>query len=201
MKLLPLVEVEDARDIGVAVKGLVRAGIPLLEITLRTPAALEAITIASQEPGFLVGAGSVTRAEQVDQVVDAGAQFIVSPGLSEKVLARAQDLRVPAVAGVSTPTEMMHALDLGQSTVKFFPASSLGGVAGLRGLSAPFPQLRFIPTGGITSNNLRDYLSLTCVTAVGGSWIATRELIQARDLQEITRRGHKAKSLVAGMGE
>jgi 2-dehydro-3-deoxyphosphogluconate aldolase/(4S)-4-hydroxy-2-oxoglutarate aldolase len=143
----------------------------------------------------VVGAGTVTTAGQVDDVVSAGARYIVSPGLSEAVVRRAQEHGVPVLPGVATPTEIMAALELGVETVKLFPASVVGGPAAIKAFAAPFPQLRFVPTGGVNADNLGDYLGLQPVLAVGGSWMVEKSLVTAGDWDEITRRTRDAVAL------
>ncbi|MEG3616112.1 bifunctional 4-hydroxy-2-oxoglutarate aldolase/2-dehydro-3-deoxy-phosphogluconate aldolase [Isoptericola haloaureus] len=197
-RLVPVVVVDGA-DQGLALAdALVAGGLPVAEITLRTAGGLDAVRAVAQErPDVVVGAGTVTTADQVDAVVDAGARYIVSPGLSEAVVRRAQHHGVPVLPGVATATEIMTALDLGVSTVKLFPASVVGGPAALKALAAPFGDLRFVPTGGVSAENLPDYLALPPVLAVGGSWMVAKSLVDAGEWDEITRRTADAVALAA----
>jgi 2-dehydro-3-deoxyphosphogluconate aldolase/(4S)-4-hydroxy-2-oxoglutarate aldolase len=202
--LVPVVvldRAEDARPLGEA---LLAAGITAVEITLRTPAGLDAIAVASEAlPELTVGAGSVLTSAQVDQVIDAGARFVVSPGLHAPVVARCAERGAPALPGVATASELMTAVNLDLTVVKFFPAGLLGGPAAIRSMSAPFPGLSFLPSGGVGPENLPDYLALPCVPAVSGSWMVEPALIRAGDWAEITRRSADAiaaarAALVAG---
>lgn len=183
--VLPVVEISDAASAGPLADTLVSAGLPLIEITLRTPSAIEAIRTAAAQGGLVVGAGTVIDADQVDRVADAGAAFVVSPGLSTAVVARCRERGLLCLPGVATPTEVMAALDLGISTVKFFPAETLGGVGALRAFAGPFPQVRFVPTGGITAASAPDFLALAPVIAVGGSWMVPKATLQDEDWETV----------------
>lgn len=185
--LVPVVVIKDARSAGALGDALVAGGIPVAEVTFRTEAAPEAIRQLATNPQLLVGAGTVQTSAQVDQAVEAGARFIVSPGFSVAVVERAQAHGLPVFPGAVTPTEIMAALDLGLTTLKFFPANLYGGPAALKALGAPFPQVRFIPTGGVSNGNLRDYLTLPNVAAVGGSWMVPAAAIEAGDTATIAR--------------
>jgi 2-dehydro-3-deoxyphosphogluconate aldolase/(4S)-4-hydroxy-2-oxoglutarate aldolase len=156
-------------------------------VTLRTPAALEALAAMARVPGMLVGAGSVVTPDQADAAVAAGARFVVSPGFSEAVLARCRALGVPALPGVATAGEIMRALEAGVDVVKLFPAAQLGGPAGVRSLAAPFPGVRFVPTGGVGPGNLAEYLAIGAVAAVGGSWMVAPDLVRAGRFDEVRR--------------
>jgi 2-dehydro-3-deoxyphosphogluconate aldolase / (4S)-4-hydroxy-2-oxoglutarate aldolase len=160
---------------------------------LRTAAGLDAIALAAQRlPDLTVGAGSVLTPDHVDQVVDAGARFVVSPGLHAPVIARCVERSVPALPGVATASEVMAAVNLGLTEVKFFPAGLLGGPAAIKAMSAPFPGISFLPSGGVGPDNLADYLALPCVPAVSGSWMVDLGLIRNADWAEITRRSTAA---------
>ncbi|MCA5892224.1 bifunctional 4-hydroxy-2-oxoglutarate aldolase/2-dehydro-3-deoxy-phosphogluconate aldolase [Isoptericola sp. NEAU-Y5] len=197
-RLVPVVVVDGADQGARLADALVTGGLPVAEITLRTAGGLDAIrAVAQTQSGVVVGAGTVTTAGQVDDVVAAGARYIVSPGLSEAVVRRAQEHGVPVLPGVATATEIMRALDLGVDVVKLFPASVVGGPAAIRALAAPFPGLRFVPTGGVSAQNLGEYLSLAPVVAVGGSWMVEKSLVTAGDWAEITRRTVEAVALAA----
>lgn len=182
---------EGGRRLGAA---LLAGGLPLAEVTLRAPGSLEALAAMAAEGGVLVGAGTVTTASQVDAVVEAGAAFVVSPGLDDGVVERCRDLRVGVLPGVATPSEIMRALAMGIDIVKLFPAGLLGGPAGVGALSAPFPGLSFVPTGGVGVEQLSAYLSHPAVPAVGGSWMAPADLVAQGHWQEIeTRVAHAVR--------
>ena len=179
--VLPVVELSDATSAAPLAEALASAGLPLIEITLRTASAVDAIRAAAAHGGLVVGAGTVIDADQVDRVADAGAAFVVSPGLSAAVVERCRERGLLCLPGVATPTEIMAALDLGISTVKFFPAETLGGVGALRAFAGPFPQVRVVPTGGITAASAPEFLGLASVIAVGGSWMVPKASLQAKD--------------------
>ena len=188
-RLLPVVVLERADSAAPLADALLAGGLHCVEITFRTEAAPEAIAaIVDRSPDLVVGAGTVLTPRQVDQAVGAGARFVVSPGFGPAVVRRCQELGVPVFPGVATATEIQQALDAGVETVKFFPATLLGGPEMLRALSAPFRTMRFIPTGGVTAENLPDYLAVPSVLAVGGSWLAPPDLVAAGNWPEITRR-------------
>ncbi|MEN5072741.1 bifunctional 4-hydroxy-2-oxoglutarate aldolase/2-dehydro-3-deoxy-phosphogluconate aldolase [Isoptericola cucumis] len=197
-RLVPVVVVDGADQGARLADALVAGGLPVAEITLRTAGGVDAIrAVARTQPDVVVGAGTVTTADQVDAVADAGARYVVSPGLSEAVVRRAQHHGLPVLPGVATPTEIMAALDLGLDVVKLFPASVVGGPAAIKAFSAPFPGLRFVPTGGVGAANLGDYLGLAPVLAVGGSWMVDKKLVDAGDWAEVTRRTAEAVALAA----
>jgi 2-dehydro-3-deoxyphosphogluconate aldolase/(4S)-4-hydroxy-2-oxoglutarate aldolase len=195
--IIPVVVIRDARRSRLLGEALVTGGIPVAEVTFRTVAAPDAIRAMSAVPGLLVGAGTVVDATQVDRAVEAGARFIVSPGFSPAVVRRAQLHGLPVFPGAVTPTEIMAALDLGLTTLKFFPASVYGGIAGLKALGAPFPHVRFIPTGGVSVDNLADYLALPNVAAVGGSWMVPQAAIESGDTATIVRLSAQAAAVAA----
>jgi 2-dehydro-3-deoxyphosphogluconate aldolase / (4S)-4-hydroxy-2-oxoglutarate aldolase len=173
-------------------EALLAGGIDVMEVTLRTDAGLEAIRRLAGLPGLLVGAGSVLVPGQVDQVVDAGARFVVSPGLSVDVVARCRTRDVPALPGVATASELMTAVSLGLDEVKFFPAGLLGGPAAIRALAAPFTRMAFMPSGGVKAGNMADYLAVPAVPAVSGSWMVDPALLRAGDWSEVTARSADA---------
>ncbi|UKJ64185.1 bifunctional 4-hydroxy-2-oxoglutarate aldolase/2-dehydro-3-deoxy-phosphogluconate aldolase [Cellulosimicrobium cellulans] len=197
-RVVPVVVVDDAEQ-GVLVASALRdGGLPVAEVTFRTAGARAAIeAIAREVPDVLVGAGTVVDAAQVDEAVEAGARFLVSPGLSAAVVRRAQEVGVPVLPGVATPSDVIAALDLGLDAVKLFPANVVGGPAAVKAFSAPFPGLRFVPTGGVSAANLLDYLALPSVLAAGGSWMVDAALVRAGDTAEITRRTREAVELAA----
>lgn len=186
-RLIPVVVVEDARHAEPLREAIKRGGLTCAEITCRTPAAAESIRIFAEDPDFVVGAGTVLDAAQADTVVAAGARFVVSPGLKPAVVAACSQVDVACVPGATTATEIMAALDLGLTTVKFFPAETSGGLAAISALAAPFPLVSFVPTGGIRLSNLRAYLGSKAVAAVGGTWLTPASAQSAGDFDEITR--------------
>ncbi len=190
--VVPVVVLDDpalALPLGEA---LLAGGINIVEITLRTSAGLDAIRRLADMPGLHVGAGSVLVAEQVDQVVDAGARFIVSPGLSRTVVQRSRAFDVPALPAVATGSDLMGAVELGLSEVKFFPAGILGGPAAIKALSAPFPNMSFMPSGGVNPDTMTDYLALPAVPAVSGSWMVDPAMLRSARWDEVTVRSADA---------
>ena len=197
LRIVPVVVIHDqslATPLGSA---LVAGGLPLAEVTFRTPEAEAALAELARNDELVVGAGTVITAAQVDRAVDAGAAFIVSPGLDEEVVARARTRDVPIIPGVATATEIQRALALGLSIVKLFPAGPLGGPAMLAALSAPFPAVRFVPTGGIGAADLADYLALPSVLAVGGSWLVAPALLREGRWDDITQLARQAREAAA----
>ena len=186
-RLVPVVVLDSAADAGPLGAALVAGGLPVAEVTFRTAAAEDAIRAMSDRGDMIVGAGTVLTVEQVDRAVAAGARYIVSPGLSRAVVERCGEHGVVALPGAVTATEIQAALELGITTVKFFPAAISGGAAAIAALSAPFGAVRFVPTGGIGPGNVQDYLRLAAVLAIGGSWMVPRDLIASRDFAGITR--------------
>jgi len=185
LRIVPVVAISDASKAEDLANALVAAGLPIAEITLRTPASLEALKIAANNRDLHVGVGSLRNGEDLKKAIDAGATFAVSAGFSPSVAAEANKQGIPYFPGVSTPTEMLQAINEGITTLKFFPAETLGGVNALKAMSAPFPGISFMPTGGITAANARQYLELASVVAVGGSWMVAQKLIDAGDFDEI----------------
>ncbi len=185
--LVPVVVIDDAGRAPRLAETLVAAGLPVAEVTFRTAAAPAAISAMAASADILVGAGTVRTPEQVVAAVEAGARFVVSPGLSRRVVEQCVALGVPVLPGAVTATELQAAAELGLSTVKFFPAETSGGVAAIKALAAPFPDLRFVPTGGIGPHNLADYLAVSAVAAVGASGVCPREAIAAGDFDTIGR--------------
>ncbi|GAA4623657.1 bifunctional 4-hydroxy-2-oxoglutarate aldolase/2-dehydro-3-deoxy-phosphogluconate aldolase [Cellulomonas oligotrophica] len=181
-RLVPVVVIDDAKDADALGAALVGGGLPVAEVTFRTAAAADAIRVLRDRGDVLVGAGTVLTPAQVDAAVDAGADYVVSPGTSRAVIERCAERGVLALPGAVTATEVQAALELGVSTVKFFPAGTSGGAPAIAALAAPFGGVRFVPTGGVGPKNLGDYLGLACVAAVGGSWMVPRDLVRAGDL-------------------
>ncbi len=185
--IVPVVVLDRADQARPLAESLLAGGIDVIEVTLRTPAGLDGIRALADLPGMHVGAGSVLSPEHVDRVLDAGARFVVSPGLSEPVVERARDRGVPALPGVATASDLMAAVQLGLTEVKIFPAALLGGLAMIKALAAPFPGLQFMPSGGVTAATMGDYLNLPMVPAVSGSWMVDRDLLRDRRWDEVTR--------------
>ena len=177
-------------------KALVDGGLKVLEITLRTPVALDAIRkIKAEVPGAIVGAGTIINTETLQQAIDAGAEFIVSPGVTDSLIDAAIASGVPILPGVITPSEVMKLLEKGITAMKFFPAEAAGGIPMLKSIGAPLPPVTFCPTGGVNPKNAPDYLALSNVACVGGSWMAPADLVDAGDWAEITRRAAEAAKL------
>lgn len=186
--LLPVLSIQRESDILPLADALAAGGISNLEVTLRTPLGLTAIRLlAEQRPQLCVGAGTVLDGRQYQSVLDAGARFIVSPGLTDELLALGLDSPVPLLPGVTTASEIMQGYRLGYRCFKLFPAEVCGGVGLLKALAGPFHDVRFCPTGGITPQKLPGYLALNNVLAAGGSWMAPPELVAAGDWAAITR--------------
>ncbi len=197
--VVPVVVIDDAQLAPALGAALVAGGLACAEVTLRTPAALDALAALAANTDLLVGAGTVVRPSQVEQVVRAGAQFVVSPGLSAAVVAECRSVGVPALPGVATASEVMQALDCGINIVKLFPAETVGGVGAVAALAGPFPDIRFVPTGGIKAERLEDYLRLPAVHAVGGSWLTPPDLLRGRDFAAIQARAAQAAQTVTAV--
>jgi 2-dehydro-3-deoxyphosphogluconate aldolase / (4S)-4-hydroxy-2-oxoglutarate aldolase len=200
--VIPVVEVEDAADAVPLARTLSEAGLPVLEVTFRTPAAGDAIAaIAAELPDFLLGAGTLLTPDAVDAAIAAGARFGVSPGLSPRCIASAREREFPFIPGAVTPSEVITCLDSGADHIKFFPAGAYGGIATLSALAAPFALtgVRFMPTGGVNASNAADYLRLPHVFTVGGTWIAPRSDIAQGRWSEIAERARSAATLSRGV--
>ncbi|MGI5145183.1 bifunctional 4-hydroxy-2-oxoglutarate aldolase/2-dehydro-3-deoxy-phosphogluconate aldolase [Plantactinospora sp. CA-294935] len=186
-RILPVVVLEDAGSAPALAAALTEGGLRAIEVTFRTAAAADAIRLMAERPDLLVGAGTVLTPAQVDQAAEAGARFVVSPGFSPAVVRHCQQRGLPVFPGAATATEIQMALDAGLDTVKFFPAEQLGGVGMVKALAAPFRSVRFIPTGGVNTGNLADYLALPAVLAVGGTWMVAPALLAEGRWDEVTR--------------
>ncbi|MAF16312.1 MAG: keto-deoxy-phosphogluconate aldolase [Marinomonas sp.] len=185
--VVPVIVVDDVEQAVNLGKALVAGGVPVLEVTLRTEAALEAITALRKEvPEAIVGAGTVCSREQYIQAVEAGSQFIISPGLTPDLLKVGKEYDIPYLPAVATISDILLGLEYGYDHFKFFPAEVNGGVKALKAFSGPLPQIRFCPTGGINEKNFKDYLALDSVLCVGGSWIVPTDLVKAGKWDEIT---------------
>lgn len=196
--VLPVVVLESAGDAVPVALALRNAGIGAVELTLRTPAALDAVTrVAREVPDIVVGAGTVTTPRQARQAADAGAAFLVTPGCTDTLLEGALDTRLTLLPGVATVSEAMRLAEQGLDVLKFFPAEASGGVEALRAIAGPLPWLRFCPTGGITADTARRYLALPNVGCVGGSWLTPREAIAAKDFALIEKLARQARALRA----
>ncbi|MDN7127235.1 bifunctional 4-hydroxy-2-oxoglutarate aldolase/2-dehydro-3-deoxy-phosphogluconate aldolase [Pseudidiomarina sp. 1APR75-33.1] len=192
--VVPVMVIEQLEDALPMAQALLAADIKVLEVTLRTPVALEAIQLLREElPDALVGAGTVTTPEQLQSVTAAGAQFAISPGITRELLVAGAAGSIPLLPGVATISELMQAHGLGYRHLKFFPAEAAGGTAMLKAIAGPFADVQFCPTGGIHQNNFRDYLALPNVRCVGGSWILPKTAIAAKNWPEITRLSRAAR--------
>ena len=193
--VIPVLVVADAAKAGGLATALVAGGLPLLEVTLRTPAALDVIREMAKVPGGHVGAGTVLTADDVKRAKDAGASFAVSPGATERLVRACEDAELPLLPGSATASEVMRAMEWGYSMLKFFPAEAAGGAKMLKSLGGPLPQVSFCPTGGVSPANARDYLSLANVICVGGSWISPDAEVAAGDWAAIEARAREARAL------
>lgn len=194
--VVPVLIVEDAKTAVPLARALVAGGLKAIEITLRTDAALEAVRLVAQEvEGAVVGAGTILNAAHYAAAVDAGSQFIVSPGTTQELLDVARDSEIPLLPGAATASEVMALREEGYKVLKFFPAEQAGGAAYLKALSSPLAGTLFCPTGGISLKNAMDYLSLPNVVCVGGSWVAPKELVSAGDWAGIAKLAYEASAL------
>lgn len=195
--IVPVVVLDDAKDAEPLAEALVSGGLPCAEVTFRTAAAEESIRIMSEKfPQMLIGAGTVLTIEQVDRAVEAGAKFIVSPGLNPKVVTYCLENHIPITPGTQTPSEMEQALELGLKVVKFFPAEPAGGLKMIKAVAAPYTTLQFMPTGGINQNNVEEYLEYDRILACGGSWMVKGNLIAGGRFDEIEAMTRDAAAIV-----
>lgn len=193
--VIPVLVVEDVAHAVPMAKALVAGGLTALEVTLRTKSAMEVVErIANEVPEAIIGVGTVTRPEQFEQVKKAGAKFVVSPGLTPTLAQAAKDNEMPYLPGAVTASEIIMAMELGITDLKFFPAGTSGGPAALKGFSSVFSEIRFCPTGGVKPSNMEDYLSLPNVATVGGTWLVTHDLLAQGDWETITRLASEAKA-------
>ncbi len=185
--IIPVVVIEDIKDAVPLAQSLIEGGIPIIEVTLRSSCALEAIElIAKNVPKMRVGAGTILNPTQLEQAQNRGAEFLISPGLTIKLLEHAKKKNMPLIPGVSSSSEVMQALELGYNALKFFPAEYCGGVKLLNAFNGPFKGVKFCPTGGISADNMHSYLNLENVLCVGGSWLTPKNLIQNKEWDKIT---------------
>ncbi|WP_405873015.1 bifunctional 4-hydroxy-2-oxoglutarate aldolase/2-dehydro-3-deoxy-phosphogluconate aldolase [Streptomyces zaomyceticus] len=199
--VVPVVVIEDAADAVPLARALVAGGLPLIEVTLRTPAALDAVrAIAAEVPDAVVGVGTVVSAAGVAEAVGAGARFLVSPGWTERLLGAMRESGVPFLPGVSTASEVVALLEQGVDAMKFFPAEAAGGVPYLKSLAGPLPRARFCPTGGVSLANARGYLSLPNVGCVGGTWMLPPEALAAHDWARVETLAREAAAVRVPVG-
>lgn len=195
--VIPVVKIDDAKDALPLAEALKNGGLPCAEITFRTDAAEEAIRLISGKyPDFFIGAGTVLTPQQADKAMAAGASFIVSPGLNPKVVKHCNEKGYPIIPGVCTPTEVEAAMDLGLTYLKFFPAEAAGGVKMIKAMAAPYTKVKFMPTGGIGTGNLADYLNCKAVYACGGSWMVPSDKIADGKFDEIEKLTKEAVKLL-----
>lgn len=201
LELVPVVPLVQSDDPAVAVeisRALAAGGLTVAEVVFRTDRALECLqAVAEEVPEMVAGAGTVLSAEQAAAAVDAGARFIVSPGLDDGVVATARDRDVPVYPGIVSPSELQHAFNLGLDVVKFFPASIAGGVPALKALSSVFRTMRFMPTGGVSPGNLAEFLAVPAVLACGGSWLTPADAIASGDYEKITELAKEAVQIAS----
>lgn len=194
--IIAVLVIDDATNAVPLARALLRGGIGAMELTLRTDAALDALrAIRAEVPEMLAGIGTILTTEQIDEVVSAGAAFGVAPGLNRKVVEYAQDKGLPFGPGIATPSDIEQGIELGCKTLKFFPAETAGGLNHLKNMAAPYQHLGidFIPLGGLNANNMKDYLASSLISAIGGSWIAKREVIAAQDWDLIETNAREAR--------
>ena len=196
--IVPVIKLNNPeRDAGALAKALCDGGVPVAEVTFRAEGADKAIRIMRKEqPEMIVGAGTVTRTEQIDRVKEAGGQFIVTPGFDAELVAYAQKQGLPVFPGCTSATDYHAALKFGLEIIKFFPAEQEGGLAKIKALSAPFPMFRIMPTGGISLKNLADYISCPVIAACGGSFMVTADLLDKQNWTEVTRLCREARKII-----
>ena len=185
--VIPVIVVDEVEHARPLARALVAGGLPVLEVTLRTPVALDAIRVMSEVDGAIVGAGTVTNQRELAEAIDAGSQFVVSPGLTEPLGKAAIRAGIPFLPGIANAGDIMRGLDLGLTHFKFFPAMAAGGLPALKALAAPFGQCRFCPTGGISLANAGEWLALDPVLCVGGSWVAPRGPVNEKNVEALAR--------------
>lgn len=197
IKIVPVIALDNAADAVPLGAALRESGIPVAEITFRSPAAAEAIRrLRDADPDILIAAGTVLNAAQAKAAQQAGADFIVSPGFNPNTVKACQDMDIPITPGINNPTAIEAALEYGIDTVKYFPAEASGGIPMLKALLAPYAMLKIMPTGGINAKNIRDYLAIKNVIACGGSWMVEKSLLAAQNWAEVERLGKEAVALV-----
>lgn len=198
--IVPVIALDDAKDAEPLARALCNGGLPCAEVTFRTAAAEESIKIMAEKfPEMLVGAGTVLTTEQVDRAVNAGAKFIVSPGLNPKVVKYCIDKNIPIMPGTANPSDVEAALELGLEVVKFFPAEAAGGIEMIKAMSAPYGKVRFMPTGGVNASNLKSYLDFPKIVACGGTWMVKKDLIADGKFDEIEALTREAVVKMLGL--
>ena len=196
LKVVPVVVLEDAKDAEPLAKALVEGGLPCAEVTFRTEAAAESIRIMTEVyPDMLVGAGTVLTTEQVDKAVESGAKFIVSPGFDPEIVDYCIGKNIPVFPGCISPSEVAQAVKRGLKVVKFFPAEQSGGLAMIKAMAAPYHMLKFMPTGGINTKNLKEYLACDKILCCGGSWMVKGDMIKTGEFEKIKKLTQEAKEL------
>jgi 2-dehydro-3-deoxyphosphogluconate aldolase/(4S)-4-hydroxy-2-oxoglutarate aldolase len=199
IRLVPVVVLEDAKNAEPLAEALIAGNLPCAEVTFRTTAAAESIKRISKYKEICLGAGTVLSVDQAKLAIDSGATFIVSPGFNQKVVSYCVEHKIPITPGICTPTEIEMGLEFGLNIFKFFPAEAYGGLKTLKAISAPYGMIKFIPTGGISAKNVRDYLSFKQVFACGGSWMVTKEMISNGRFNDVTALAQEAVNLVKGL--
>ncbi|MEY8544385.1 bifunctional 4-hydroxy-2-oxoglutarate aldolase/2-dehydro-3-deoxy-phosphogluconate aldolase [Dubosiella newyorkensis] len=195
--VVPVVVLEHVQDAAPLAKALEEGGLPVAEVTFRTKAARESISAMKQAcPDMLVGAGTILKVSQVDEAINAGAQFIVTPAFDAEITKYCLEHDIPILPGTSTPTDVQAAYKLGVDVVKFFPAEQAGGLAMIKAIAAPYNMMTFMPTGGIGPKNMKDYLAYEKILCVGGSWMVKKEWIEQRDFAKIAEETKKAVALL-----
>lgn len=196
--VVPVVVLDDAEDAAPLAEALIKGGLPCAEVTFRTEAAEESIRIMNKKyPDMLVGAGTVLTTEQVDRAVAAGAKFIVSPGFDPEIVDYCMEKNIPVFPGCVSPSEVAQAVKRGLKVVKFFPAEQAGGLAMLKAMAAPYTMLKFMPTGGINTKNLKEYLGFSKILCCGGSWMVKGDMIKNKEFDKITEMTKEAVELAA----
>ena len=197
LKIVPIMTLDKATDAGPLADALVAGGLPIAEVTFRTDAAEEAVRRMAARGDLLVGAGTILTTEQADRAIDAGASFLLAPGTNPRVVEHCLKRDVPITPGVATPTDIELAMSLGLRVLKFFPVENLGGIKMLKAVSAPYAQVQFLPTGGISRDKLLDYLRLPSVDACGGSWLTPRALLADGQFDAIQQEVAETVAMVA----
>lgn len=195
--IVPVVVLDKSEDAVPLAKALLAGGINFMEITLRTSCALDSIKSVSQNvEGMIVGAGTVINKDQAKAAVEAGAKFIVSPGLDEETVIWCNENNITCCPGCVTPTEIMKAISLGLKVVKFFPANVYGGIKAIKALSGPFGDIKFLPTGGVSADNMEEFLEVKSIAAVGGSWVCTKTDVNNGEFEKITKLSKEATDII-----
>ena len=196
LKVVPVVVLNNVKDAASLAKALVEGGLPCAEVTFRTEAAAESLRIMAEAyPDMLVGAGTVLTTEQVDKAVEAGAKFIVSPGFDPEIVDYCIEKNIPVFPGCATPSEVAQAVKRGLKVVKFFPAEQAGGLAMIKAMAAPYNMLEFMPTGGINTKNLKEYLACDKILCCGGSWMVKGDMVEAGEFEKIKKLTEEARAL------